>query len=719
MPLPAKLPLATPHAREVLAVMPRREHPRPTMVRERWLPLHGEWEFRIGHAGPYPQKIRVPFAPESALSGLFLGQQVVERVGYRRTLRIPPEWRGMRVRLWFEAVDWEAVVRLDGVELGRHRGGYDRFGFLLPAGLDPAREHVLEVDVTDPADPARDGWQPRGKQLGSHSIWYTRTTGIWRPVWLEAVPESAEIERLRVRADADGTFAIAAAVRGEAAHLRLRVPRPDGSTFEQSGPASGPLRGRIAGAEPWSPEQPVLHAAKVALLAPDGTVLDEVDTRLGFRTVSIVDGQWRLNGEPRFVRGVLDQGYWPAGGMTAPSAAALEADVALARRLGFDLARKHVKVEDELWYDACDRLGLLVMQDMPSSMSFATEPARANFRGELAAVVEQLQNHPSVVHWVVINEDWGKPGAFQTELVQWLRGQDPTRTLTDASGWTQRDDTDFVDVHDYGGDLTQHAKPGAARPVWIGECGGIAFFLPGHVWSEGWGYTTAPDAGAFVRRIHRLLQPIQQQPGLGGFIWTQLTDVEQELNGLVHYDRTPKVDVDRLRAVIRGEVELPPAVRVERWSLLGPLPAGMEITPQTPKEAVLAAFARTLDAETIADEVSLAPPRGGAWRDVAPGTHVLDLRELLPGCEDCVCYAAGVVEVPADGSYRLSFGSDDAARVWIDGRAVHRVVAIRGVSPGQDEVSGIALGAGRHQVLVKIVQGWGGAGFALGLEREP
>jgi Glycosyl hydrolases family 2, sugar binding domain/Glycosyl hydrolases family 2, TIM barrel domain len=419
--------------------------------------LDGTWEVQL-EPGDAWREIRVPFTFEAPLSGIGTPEDVHERLRYRRTFRVPDEWHE-HTMLCFGAVDWHARVSLDGRELGEHEGGYARFA--LDAGnLAPGSEHELVVDVFDPADDAFG--QPKGKQRGSGGIWYTRTTGIWQSVWIEASPASDSVRQL-------------AAVR--------RIER----------------RGR----------------------------------------------QLFLDGEPLRIAGVLDQGFWPDGVYTAPSDDALRADVETAKALGFNLVRKHVKVEDRRWYAWCDRLGMLVAQDMPSSHGLSTERAREGFLREWLEIVDQLRSHPCIVMWIPFNEHWGEPPPdFQREVVRATRAADPTRLVIDASGWNQLDDTDLVDVHDYGAELTEHRGARDDRPLWFGECGGISLPLEGHA---DFSYRNVASADELVDGYRALVEQIRDD--VAGFVWTQLTDVEGELNGLLTCDRVPKVDPARIREI--------------------------------------------------------------------------------------------------------------------------------------------------------------------------
>jgi len=401
---------------------------------------------------------------------------------------VPEDW-DERTLLRFGAVDWRATVTFDGHALGTHEGGYTHFTF--DAGrLEPGSEHELVVEAWDPHDDAFG--QAKGKQRGSHDIWYTRTTGIWRPVWIEAVPDEY-----------------------------IRDPQPLLDAIEIESP-------RL-----WSPRDPFLYDVDLRL----GD--DVVHSYVGVRRIERRGRELYLNGEPIRLAGVLDQGFWPDSVYQADDAK-LRFDVEAAKELGFNLARKHVKVEDPRWYAWCDRLGLLVAQDMPSSHSLATEEARDRFTSEWLEVVAQLRHHPSVVMWIPINEDWGEPPPdFQRELVRATRGADPSRVVIDASGWKQLEDTDLVDVHDYGATLTKHVeKRREDIPLWIGELGGI---------STGTGDFVYRHTDDLARAYEELVEQIPRD--VAGFCWTQLTDVEGEQNGLLTHDRKWKVDRAAIAAV--------------------------------------------------------------------------------------------------------------------------------------------------------------------------
>ena len=499
----------------------------PTLPRAEAL-LDGIWSVQLGPNGP-AREIVVPFPFEARLSGLGLAGEIHERLRYSRSFGVPEDWRGRRVLLHFGAVDWRATVSVDGRQVGEHTGGYTHFALDL-GELDPSVEHELVVDVEDPAE----GFQMRGKQRSGGGIWYTRTTGIWQPVWLEAVPQ-VHVRSFDVDAAADGTVLV-----------RVETSEPDqvdvrigdcGLSF--SAPGTATLT--VPSPRLWSPDSPDLYPLVIETASGDS-----VSSYTAFRSIERRGAEILLNGTSIRLSGVLYQGFWPDGVYTAPSDSALRADVEAVKAMGFNLVRMHVKVADPRWYTWCDRLGLLVAQDLPSSHDLSTDEARAAFTAEADGIVAQLRGHPAVVLWIAFNEDWGKPPPdFQREVVRRTRAADPTRLVVDASGWNQLGDTDLCDVHDYGDDLSAHASE-PDRPLWVGECGGVSLIPEGRSEDVAYKHATSPEG--LARAYSRLVD------GLGdvaGFVWTQLTDVEGELNGLLTDGRVPKADPASIRAVNR------------------------------------------------------------------------------------------------------------------------------------------------------------------------
>jgi len=546
------------------------EYPRPQMVREDWLNLNGEWEYRISmrnDAPPvqYAGKILVPFPIESALSGV--GKRVApeQRLWYRRTFTLPSSWPGRRILLHFGAVDWETEVWVDGCRVGMHRGGYDPFSFEITQCLAGHGTHEIIVAVWDPTNA---GYQPRGKQVAEPGgIWYTPTTGIWRTVWIEPVPESS-IESFSLVPDVDnGALYISVKTRGVTGGMTVRAAAFDsgGKIAESTGAADEKLVLRLDTPKLWSPDSPFLYDLELTLLR-DGKEADTVTSYFGMRKISLGhDGagvlRLFLNNEPLFQFGPLDQGFWPDGLYTAPSDEALRYDIEVTKRLGFNMARKHVKIEPDRWYYWCDKLGLLVWQDMPSGDEYIrgdqpdierTAQSSRQYDRELEALVESYRNHPSIVMWVPFNEGWGQ---FDTERISaWLKALDPTRLVNNTSGWADRGVGDVHDIHRYPGpDMPPLSD---SRAAVLGEFGGLGLPLSGHTWQEkkNWGYrnfkTREELTASYLDLIDKLI--VLKNKGLAAAVYTQTTDVEIEVNGLMTYDREIiKMDAERISTLNR------------------------------------------------------------------------------------------------------------------------------------------------------------------------
>ena len=572
-------PLKTRWAKDVSPAHAHPEYPRPQMVRKDWQNLNGLWELAItakdAKPSEFPSRILVPFPVESALSGVMKHVSENDRIWYRRTFELPKGWRERRVLLHFGAVDFETEVWVNGKAVGEHRGGYDAFTFDITGAVDWAIPNELVVSVWDPTDA---GTQPRGKQVRHpNGIWYTSTSGIWQTVWLEPVA-SASIIDLKITPDVDaGAVVVRPITTATLGGFELEVTAREGirkvgsATVVPGGQATIP----IEKPKLWSPEKPYLYDLEVRLKLGNRTI-DKVESYFGMRKISLGKDEkgftrLMLNNKPYFQFGPLDQGFWPDGIYTAPTDEALRYDIEMTKKLGFNLARKHVKVEPDRWYYWCDKLGLLVWQDMPSGDKYIhgnmpditrTPESAAEFEAELTAMVKGRENHPCIVMWVPFNEGWGQWDTAR--VVDLIKKLDPSRLVDDASGWTDRGVGDVMDMHEYPG-------PGAPEPeqnraIVLGEFGGLGLPVAGHTWQEqkNWGYRSFTNAvaltDAYVGLIQKLF-PLISEKGLSAAVYTQTTDVEIEVNGLMTYDReVVKMNLDRVMNANRGR--FPEAAKV-------------------------------------------------------------------------------------------------------------------------------------------------------------
>ena len=589
---PGKAPLMTRWAKDVSPTNALPEYPRPQMVRSNWLNLNGLWDFAMSsreaaQPAAFSRQILVPFPVESALSGVMTTVTEKERLWYRRTFQVPAAWQGQRVILHFGAVDFEATVLVNGKEVGQHRGGYDPFEFDITPNLKEGANEIV-VSVWDPTDASPNS---RGKQVRKpdQGIFYTATSGIWQTVWLEPVPTTS-ITGLKITPEIEtGRFRIAVQTTGPSDNLYAEATAIDerGIIARGSARVGTELGLTIRGAKLWTPETPVLQNIVVALKTSTTTV-DEVQTYAGLRKIALgkdENGVTRifLNNKPYFMAGPLDQGFWPDGLYTAPTDEALRYDIEVTKQLGFNMARKHVKVEPERWYYWCDTLGLIVWQDMPSGDRFIspTQPdikrtaeSAKEFETELKALIDTHYNHPSIVMWVVFNEGWGQ---YDTPRVTKLAKEwDPTRLANNASGWSDRKTGDVNDMHRYPGPGSP--PPEDQRAAVLGEFGGLGFKVDGHTWAgRTWGYRGMASVDKLTRQYVKLLRGVYQlnkSPGLSAAVYTQTTDVEYEGNGLLTYDREViKMPVDIVAAANRGSFPPEPVVTV--------------ISPTAEKEAVM------------------------------------------------------------------------------------------------------------------------------------
>ncbi|MHC4130762.1 MAG: glycoside hydrolase family 2 protein [Planctomycetota bacterium] len=535
-----------------------KEYPRPIMVRGKWMNLNGLWDYAITTRDTQePEqadgKILVPFPVESALSGVGGRVTPTEKLWYHRKFEIPEDWRDCRVLLHFGAVDWETKVYVNEREVGTHRGGYDPFSFDITDALGPEGEQEILVEVWDPTD---EDHQPVGKQtLNPRGFWYTAVTGIWQTVWLEPVPQSY-IKDIQIIPDVDaGTVKLE--VNVGSGQVKAVVKDGAKEVSKAAGEAKQSLSIKVPNAKLWSPDSPFLYDIEIEL-TEDGEVIDEVKSYFGMRKLSMIkdsEGILRiaLNNEIIFQYGVLDQGWWPGGLYRAPSDEALRYDIEVIKKAGFNMLRKHGKVESQRLYYWCDKLGLFVWQDMTpgdSSGEWGTERSAESaeqFELELERMISACYNHPSIITWVIFNEGWGQ---YDTErLTKWVKQMDASRLVVGASGFMDKGVGDIHDVHGYPGPTGAPREEG--RALVLGEFGGLGLPIEGHQWikREGWGYRSFKSADELYIGYTALLEKLKPyiSRGLCGAIYTQITDVEKELNGLMTYDREViKVNPDKL-----------------------------------------------------------------------------------------------------------------------------------------------------------------------------
>lgn len=552
------------------------EYPRPIMERTEWKNLNGLWDYAIIEKGKHTPsvfdgKILVPFAVESSLSGVSKTVGAEKELVYRRAFDVPSSWKGKRVLLHFGAVDWRTDVWVNDVKVGSHTGGFTPFSFDITEALQ-GKNNTLMVKVWDPTDK---GYQPRGKQVSRpEGIWYTPVTGIWQTVWLEPVSESY-IQDLRITPDIDNSLlSLKALVKDATSKDLVEVKVFDGQQLVAQGKSINGECVQVAmpeNAKLWSPESPFLYTLKVSL-KQNGKLVDEVSSYAAMRKYSSkrdANGIVRLelNNKPLFQFGPLDQGWWPDGLYTAPTDEALLYDIQKTKDFGFNMIRKHIKVEPARWYTYCDKLGIIVWQDMPSGdrnpewqnrkyfegteMKRSAE-SEACYRKEWKEIMDALYSYPCIGTWISFNEAWGQ---FKTpEIVEWTKQYDPTRLVNPASGGNHYTCGDMLDLHNY--PAPELYLYDAQRATVLGEYGGIGWVVQGHIWEpdRNWGYiqfnSSKEVTDEYVKYAEKLYDLIPR--GFSAAVYTQTTDVEVEVNGLMTYDRKViKLDEKRVREINR------------------------------------------------------------------------------------------------------------------------------------------------------------------------
>jgi beta-galactosidase/beta-glucuronidase len=579
--------------------IPRQEYPRPNFQRKDWLNLNGHWEFAfddtnigldekwyVNHS--FSDNITVPFAFQTQLSGIEK-TEFHDVVWYKRSFAMPNEWQVKRILLHFQAVDYRATVWVNGIQVATHEGGSTPFHADITPALKNKENHV----VVRAEDLSTDLAQPRGKQFWeekSGGIFYTRTTGIWQTVWLEPV-NPVHIERLKLTPNIDkGEVSIDYFVHNskETQEIEIEVSYKGNVVGRETAALDWVQRKNVrliqladfqkGEGKLWSPESPNLYDV-TARLIENNKMVDEVKSYFGMRKIAVENGEVQLNNKPYYMKLVLDQGYYPESLLTAPDDESLKKDIELTKAMGFNGVRKHQKVEEPRYLYWADKLGLLVWGEMANAHTFS-DPYIKRITAEWQEAIERDYNHPSIVAWVPLNESWGVPrlkrdprqGHHAMSLYYLTKSLDATRIVISNDGW-EHVKSDLLTIHDYEGEKgvlkeryskEEHAlafQPAdrslyvkgyhyQSEPIFVSEFGGIAYQK--NEW-QGWGYTSAENNEDFIERYESVISALLESPLVQGFCYTQLTDVEQEINGLLTYDRKLKVDLNLIRMINEGK----------------------------------------------------------------------------------------------------------------------------------------------------------------------
>ena len=576
--------ILTPWASQVDPQNPLPEYPRPQLERVAWQSLNGLWDYAIGPKEgeqPAPEgKILVPFAVESALSGVGRHITADDALWYSTRFSIPKKWKGQEIWLNFQAVDWSTEVWLNGQRVGSHTGGYTAFSFNITPYIIKGKQQLV-VKVLDATD---NNEQPRGKQVSKpEGIWYTPVSGIWQTVWIEPTPTQARLVNYKAVTEDEGeSLVVTPVVEGTKEGDKVVVRFLDGPQLLEEHRLAPGQSVTLMPADPqlWSPERPFLYGLEFCI-ERDGKMIDKVQGYAALREIKEMTdeaGHKRigLNGKPYFQFGPLDQGWWPDGLYTAPTDEALRYDIEQTKAFGFNMIRKHIKVEPARWYYWCDKLGILVWQDMPSvgdnrlgswnmwswaspeDDSRLTESAKATYYKEWGEIMEQQQVFPCIVVWVPFNEAWAQFDTYK--VVEFTKEKDPSRLVNAASGGNSyRDCGDIFDSHNYPDPKMKFTSEGKQIDV-LGEYGGIGWPVEGHLWQpdRNWGYVqykSGEEVLAQYREYALQLEKIIAE-GVSAAVYTQTTDVEGEVNGLMTYDRAvTKMPAEELYKINREVIE--------------------------------------------------------------------------------------------------------------------------------------------------------------------
>ena len=771
--------IVTSWASDVNPNKPWNEYPRPMMVRKDWVNLNGLWDYAICEKDSkkpsgWDGKILVPYAIESALSGVGKKVGAGNSLWYRTTFTYGKKDRKRKL-LHFGAIDWQSTVWVNGKEIGTHKGGYDPFSYDISDALIYPGTQEIVIRVWDPTN-ANNSTQPRGKQvIKPGGIMYTSVTGIWQTVWLETV-NATYIKGLKITPDIDkNTVTVMADVeRGfKGAEVEITASKKGSAISRKTVIVNQKAVLEIPKPRLWSPDDPFLYDLKVVLKRRDHKI-DEVTSYFGMRKSSIgkdENGINRLflNNKPLFQFGPLDQGWWPDGLYTPATDEALRYDVEMTKALGFNMLRKHVKSEPQRFYYWCDKLGVVVWQDMPGALydqsKYSKEQLRAIYDQwdvEWKAMIDALYNHPSIVMWIPYNEGWGQ---HETEKVTaWTKNYDPSRLINNASGWSDKGVGEVLDIHSYPGPAMPELEDN--RAVVLGEFGGLGLPVAGHLWKEGgnWGYRNFENQKAYEDKYIDLIQKLYPMvdKGLAAAVYTQTSDVEVEVNGLMTYDRKV-VKLDPKKFALINKRILPPVflndfpvfvgkidVKLSgdknaeiRYTLNGSKPKKnsnlygkpFTITKETtvkarcywPDGKVSSVSQETFKPGTPIKSVRQAANNSGLKYEYYEGKFqkLPDFSKIKPvksGSANSISinvadikenYAlrfTGFVKVPETGSYVFSINSDDGTKMFIHGK---EIISNDGVH-GMVEKTGLAvLEAGLHPVEIQFFQGYGGQGLQV------
>ena len=570
------------------------EYPRPQFERSQWKNLNGLWDYAILKSNQIqPQKfqgkILVPFSFESSLSGVGKNINPNDKMWYRRSFKLHKNWSGKDVVIHFEAVDYKSALWVNDILVGTHKGGFDRFSFNITPYLKSSGSQKVVLAVEDATNFSS---QPRGKQqINASGIYYTPVSGIWQTVWLEAVSSESYLKQVKTTTDIDKSTVSIIPMTNVSLVKRYKVAVNIFSDTKKV--ASGitnpnkPLNLKIDNAQLWSPDDPHLYDVKMDLINPSGKIIDQVKSYFGMRKISLADHKGVkylfLNNAPLFHYGPLDQGWWPDGLLTPPSDKAMRYDIEMTKAMGFNMIRKHVKIEPDRWYFHCDQLGIMVWQDMPSYNRLALKTTEeiektkkkeriynslervkreeadlkrssenaAQFELELRRMVDIHFNAPSIVMWVPFNEGWGQYDTCR--ITDYVKQLDPDRLVNPTSGWSLRPCGDIYDIHTYDVDLTVPPMS-LDRATVIGEFGGIGYPVKDNLWDpeiRNWGYQTYYNSEEllknYIYKFNQILE-MKDRNGLSAAVYTQTTDVEGEINGLMTYDRKiTKIPEEKLK----------------------------------------------------------------------------------------------------------------------------------------------------------------------------